>query len=158
MSPSPCKATRWDGHGLLCCTVFRLKTMPWLLCATSGESSHQECAGSCGGGGVPLPEWGRPKAQEEVWRDWISKCITGTFYPHPHPIMKYCNWPCQLGIWKKWDGLWGQINHSDLKCRFVLLSCLNFFHDTIDLLSLPKPNWIPLFLLLKELRVSLLVH
>lgn len=63
-----------DGRGVGCLVdaAFRLKTMPWLLwgaCATSGDCSHQERAGSCGGGGVPLPERGRPKAQDEVWRD-----------------------------------------------------------------------------------------
>lgn len=65
----PARPPDWMDVSCSVDAAFRLKAMPWLLCATSGDYSHQECAGSCGGGGVTLPGRGRPKAQDEVRRD-----------------------------------------------------------------------------------------
>lgn len=139
-----------DGINMSCSVdpASRLKTMPWQFrstCATPGDYSHQECAGGYRGSGFLDVE---RKAKGSGWSMERPNFPRHNGGPSTAPpTMKYCNWPCQPGIWKKWVRPWRWINHSNLKCRFVLMH-LNFFHVTIDL-SLPKLNWIPLFLLLE---------
>lgn len=103
-----------------------------------GDFSHQECSGSCRDEGIPLPWRGKPKSQDRVGRDWISRGIT------EGPSNPTLLWGIAIGpvgsIWKKWARRWGWINCSHLKCHFVLLSFE--FLPCYDRSSLFYPSWI----------------
>ena len=111
--------------------AFSLKIVPWKLwtaCATLVIPSTKNVLEASGGHSA-LPRR-RPKAQDEAWRDWISKGITGALLSPTHPYHEVLQLALSVWYFKKMGQAMGmdksqQFEMSLCSVTFEFLPCYN---------------------------------